>query len=285
MSTRTSDHANLVRAIESQQCPYLARRCVKQRKSDPHQTIGACTVAYQGSSLIICPHRFITANQIFQDCVNLIAASPRPVSDYYIVPEVKMPGGNVDYFLVALNGTAIYDYVGIEIQSLDTTGSGGIWEAREDALSGHLTQSYKYGINWRMSAKTILMQMLHKVLSFEGLGKKLVLVVQSEFFEYMSREFSTAHLRAASSSDTMHFHIYSMVSGEGRLGLQLVDRRSTTGVGIAQMLALGRTSDITDDEVKHRLQAKLPAGRSLASASPLDVPAFAEDDSVPDSGD
>ncbi|MGH9931853.1 MAG: hypothetical protein ACREA9_21860, partial [Pyrinomonadaceae bacterium] len=45
---------------------------------------------------------------------------------------------------------------------------------------------YKYGINWKMSAKTILVQMHHKAAAFESIGKKLVLAVQTEFFRYIS---------------------------------------------------------------------------------------------------
>lgn len=57
-----------------------------------------------------------------------------------------MPGGNIDFFFVASDGVIIRDYVGIEIQTLDTTGSGGIWNAREDVMAGRLAESYEYGI-------------------------------------------------------------------------------------------------------------------------------------------
>ncbi|MBA3389473.1 MAG: hypothetical protein H0U02_08950, partial [Rubrobacter sp.] len=47
--------ARSVRSLmESERCPFLDKRCVKQRKSDPTQTIGSCTVGYQGGPLIIC---------------------------------------------------------------------------------------------------------------------------------------------------------------------------------------------------------------------------------------
>jgi hypothetical protein len=94
-----------------------------------------------------------------------------------VVPEVAMPGGSIDYFVVSSNDEEITDYAGIEIQGLDTTGSGGIWGAREDLLRGELAPPYQYGINWKMSAKTILVQMHHKAAAFEALGKKLILVL------------------------------------------------------------------------------------------------------------
>lgn len=33
-------------AIRSEDCPFLDKRCVKTRKSDPKHTIGSCTVGY-----------------------------------------------------------------------------------------------------------------------------------------------------------------------------------------------------------------------------------------------
>jgi hypothetical protein len=256
--------------LAAQHCPFLSRTCVKQRKSDAAQTIGACTVGFQSNSLIICPHRFIAGDQIFHDCVDLLT-SAGATPTYRIIPEVQIPGGNVDYFLVASNGDIITDYVGIEIQSLDTTGSGGIWDARQDINAGTLHSSYSYGINWRMSAKTILMQMHHKSESFEGLGKKLVLVVQAEFFAYMVREFSTTHLREASPEDSVHFHIYDISIRGDHLELAIKERKSTSAAGINQMLMLGRDAGIADNDVKHLIQNKWSTGRDLGTRTPIQV--------------
>lgn len=235
---------------------------MKQRKSDSSQTIGACTVGFQGNPLVICPHRFIARNQIFLDCFDLLAPGEADL-EYFAVPEISMPGGTIDYFLVATNGFFTLDYVGIEIQSLDTTGSGGIWTAREDVRQGQLAASYSYGINWRMSAKTILMQMLHKADSFQGLGKKLVLVAQTQFFNYLSREFKTGHLRSANSEDTVHFHIYDTVLLNSELHLALRERKSTSVEGIATMLVLGREAEIAPQEVLDRISAKMASARRI----------------------
>ncbi|HEY7346903.1 MAG TPA: NotI family restriction endonuclease [Ktedonobacterales bacterium] len=251
-----------------QQCPFLGRRCVKQRKSDSNQTIGACAVGFQGNPLIICPHRFIARNQIFLDCFYLLTQT-EPGLEYFAVPEISMPGGNIDYFLVATNGFFTLDYVGIEIQSLDTTGSGGIWTAREDVRQGLLAPAYPYGINWRMSAKTILMQMLHKADSFQGLGKKLVLVVQTPFFNYLAREFRTDHLRPANSEDTVHFHIYDSVLLNSELHLALKQRKSTSAEGIAKILVLGRESEIAPQEILDRIKAKMVGARQIQPPPPI----------------
>lgn len=262
-----SVHENNLRELKarcrSEECPFLGRRCVKQRKSDPEQTIGSCSLGFQDKALIVCPCRFLERDQIFLDTLRLL----RPRQRYFAVPEISMPGGNVDYFVVAREGSDIVDYVGVEIQSLDTTGSGGIWQAREDIVAGRLGTNYGYGINWKMSAKTILVQMHHKAMSFETLRKKLVLVVQAEFFTYMAREFRTGHLQAADDRDSVHFHIYDFVEMGGARRIVLHDRKSTDVHGIEDMLALSERPEITDADVIKAIQAK------MKNARPLQAPA------------
>lgn len=177
-----------------------------------------------------------------------------------------MPGGSVDYFIVAANDEdEILDYAGVEIQSLDTTGSGGIWDARQDLLRGELGSSYSYGINWKMSAKTILVQMHHKAAAFEALGKKLVLVVQNRFFDYMAREFQTDRLHAADSKDSAHFHIYDAVLLGSQLRIVLSERKSTDVLGVERMLSSGQVPEILEEDVINRIKAKMPR------AVPLDI--------------
>ena len=249
----------MTRHLRSQECPFLKRKCLKPRKSDPSRSIGSCTVGYQEGPLVICPYRFLQNNQIFLDAVRLL----KPKLEYYIVPEITMPGGNIDYFLVGQKDGEILDFLGIEIQSLDTTGSGGIWKARQDLTRGQLQASYAYEINWKMSAKTILIQMHHKSGAFEALDKKLLLIVQKSFFDYMSREFRTKQLRDSDARDSIHFHVYDCVQLGGALSLVLRERKSTDVRGIEEMLKLGRATEITVEEVIKRIRAKMSSARRL----------------------
>lgn len=125
--------------LNKQHCPLLVRKCVKQRKSNPEQTIGSCILSYQQQPLIVCPFRFLEDNQIFLDAMSLLRVEQ---AEYYVVSEIAMPGGSIDYFLVALHDGSIVDFAGIEIQALDTTGSGAIWQARTDLLNNQFASSY-----------------------------------------------------------------------------------------------------------------------------------------------
>jgi hypothetical protein len=248
------------RILLEQQCPYSASRCVKQRKSNPQQTIGACIVGYQEQPLIICPKRFLQNHQIFVDAAALLKTRG---ARYIVVPEITMPGGNVDYFVVAMRGDEVLDYVGLEIQGLDTTGSGGIWAAREDLMRGAMQGDYGYGVNWKMSAKTILMQIHHKAEAFEQLGKKLLLVIQRQFFDYMQREFQTEHFHAAQAHDTVHFHLYDCLDVNDSYRLRLENRISTNVSGVERMLKLGNTAQISHEDIIAIIKRKLPKAITL----------------------
>ena len=86
-------------AMDTQTCPYTQRICSKMRKSNPEIKIGTCSVRYQNQDIIICPFRLLEHSQIFIDCLHLLTMH-EPGNELYLVPEVKIPGGHVDCFLV-----------------------------------------------------------------------------------------------------------------------------------------------------------------------------------------
>ena len=249
--------------LSHEHCPFLNAKCVKVRKSDATQSIGACIVSYSNRPLIICPFR-LQQSAVFLNTVPLVQHG----TEFYIISQIGMPGGTVDYFLVSMNGLSITDYLGIETQSLDTTQSSGIWDARTDLARGRLgTNRYGFGINWKMSAKTILIQMHHKAAAFEELHKKFVLVIQRDFFEYMTRVFRTAHVREATDHDSVHFHIYDCIRSNNRFEITLVDRRSTDVRGIEEMLNLREHVAISESAVLEKIRAKLPSATRLRVAN------------------
>src|ERR1019366_7474513 len=99
-----------------------------------------------------------------------------------IVSEVSIPGGSVDYFLVSARDGRVRDFVGIELQTLDTTGT--VWPERQRLLKelgvprgdNAETSDKSYGINGKMTAKTILVKSPQKIQPFKHVKKKLALV-------------------------------------------------------------------------------------------------------------
>lgn len=251
--------------VAQQTCTLTGRKCFKVRKSDAGTSIGTCTVAYPVEPVIICPIRLIERRQIFVDCLHLLTTH-EPGNQLHIVPEVAIPGGSVDYFLVSVGTDGkVKDFVGIELQTLDTTGT--VWPERQRLLKelgvprfDNAEESAKtFGMNWKMTAKTILVQMHHKAQTFEHVNKKLALIVQDRLLSYMAGEFNFAHLRnPASIGDAVQFHAYSMTrQADASYRLALQTRLSTDVDGIAQCLGLQAEARIELEQIIAALQAKI----------------------------
>jgi len=248
----------------SQQCAYLGRKCVKVRKSQPEISIGTCSVKHgvkQSHDLIICPHRYLERGQIFLDCLHLLTLH-EPGNELHRVAEVEIPGGNVDYFLVSVRDGKVIDFVGIELQALDTTGT--LWPPRQRfldlvglAITDNLDVTRPYGVNWKMTAKTTLVQLHHKVETFESLGKHLVLVLQDALLSYVRREFNFEHVQAAKLGHTVHFHAYALQRRADDFHIELVSRSSTDANGIASSLGLQMSANVELEVIQTLLQRKI----------------------------
>jgi hypothetical protein len=215
--------------------------------------------------VVICPMRLLERRQIFVDCLHLLTTH-EPGNQLHIVPEVAIPGGNVDYFLVSVGEDGkVKDFVGIELQTLDTTGT--VWPERQRLLRELGVPRFdnaedvnkSFGMNWKMTAKTILVQMHHKAQTFEHVNKKLVLVIQDRLLSYMESEFNFAHLKKpAVVGDSVQFHAYSLnrqVDTSFRLALR--SRLSTDADGIAQCLGLQAEARVELEQIIGALQAKI----------------------------
>lgn len=254
---------NWAHIVNMQQCRYSGKRCFKVRKSQSEISIGTCTVqcGREAKDVIICPNRLTERNQIFVDCLHLMT-SHEPGNELHLVPEVAIPGGNVDYFLISTDADRnVKDFVGIELQTMDTTGT--IWPERERALQelGLPAESVGYkpfGMNWKMTAKTILVQLHHKIETFENINRHLVLVVQDCLLDYIKNEFSFTHLNSTPRlGDSMHFHSYKLKEDGPDYKLVLDKRYSTDSDGISRLLGLNANTRLGFDEIARVLKAKI----------------------------
>ena len=59
--TSNADDVDWKTLVEHQQCPYISRKCIKIRKSEPDLSIGTCSVYYgkSGDQILICPNRLL----------------------------------------------------------------------------------------------------------------------------------------------------------------------------------------------------------------------------------
>lgn len=257
-----SEDANIESVLENQLCPYNNKKCFKTRKADSETSIGTCTVNYQNKDIIICPNRLTEKSQIFVDCLHLLTLH-EPGNELYIIPEVTIPGGHVDFFLVSAKNKKVKDFVGIELQTMDTTGT--VWPERQRLLDEHgiyvpkddINNKKPFGMNWKMTAKTILVQMHHKAQTFENLNKHLVLIIQKPLYEYMRKEFSFSHIQGVRVGDAVHFHSYDVVEEDNGLHLALDTRVSTDTNGVAECLGLNAEANVELKDIIALLESKL----------------------------
>lgn len=259
-------HSNWRAVLGSQQCIYTKKQCYKVRKSDPSTSIGTCTVAYgkEGKPVVICPTRLTEKGQIFADCLHLLTTH-EPGNELHVVSEVSIPGGSVDYFLVSARGGKVKDFVGVEIQTLDTTGT--VWPERQRFLkevgvarSDKAESCHKkFGMNWKMTAKTILLQMHHKARTFEHINKKLALVIQDRLLSYMTGEFKFDHLKHPTSiGDSVHFHSYAISANPANdFCIDLRSRLSTDADGVAICLGMQAEPRVELAQIVAKLEAKI----------------------------
>jgi hypothetical protein len=259
---KANSNANWKEIVNKQICPYLESKCYKVRKSQPEIAIGTCTVRYgkSGDPVIICPTRLLEKRKVFMDCIHLLSLH-EPGNELHVVSEISVPGGSIDFIIASVKDKKVKDFVGVEFQTMDTTGT--VWPARQTFLqskglflSDHVEEK-SYGMNWKMTAKTILMQIHHKVETFEHLGKHLVLVVQDHFMDYMKKEFSFREVNEpALIGDSVHFHSYSLEE-KNDLQLKLKTRTSTDSDGIAKCIGLQAEAKMELSEIFAEIEVKL----------------------------
>lgn len=261
-----NEKVNWNEVLTTQRCGYLNKKCIKVRKSEPNVAIGTCTIQYGKENLevIICPHRLIEKSRIFIDCIHLLTLH-EPGNELHVVSEISIPGGSVDYFLVSIRDKRAIDFVGIELQTLDTSGS--VWPERQRFLNDiNKLEVPKggyggkpYGMNWKMTSKTTLIQLHHKIETFEHLGKHLVLVLQDHLLNYMKKEFSFSNINSVPKvGDPLHFHSYKLDLGEDQnYHIKLNERLSTDSSGIASAMGLKTEAKVELDMIIKNLETKI----------------------------
>ena len=121
-----------------------------------------------------------------------------------------------------------------------------------------------------MTAKTVLVQMHHKVETLEHIGKRLVLVVQNHLLEYLRRQFDFGHLVDARLGDAMQFHAYRLNEGENGFRLELAERVSTDAAGVARCLGIQGGARVELDTILAELERRISANTLLTlDAKPL----------------
>lgn len=216
-----------------------ASSCDKIRKAKPNPLIGNCIVrkssAKKAEDWIVCPSRFLQDKVIFDDCKRLLT----PAASYAVVRELAISSdGSLDFGVASLDASGeIVDFVGIEVQACGTGGSGPIWDARNDFLSGKLRKDYSFSLNEKDASKKILVQLLHKARQIARWRKNTVLVIQDVFLAHLRKAYNVdAHFHKQDPQDFVHIHSYKLIENAGQFTMKLNEALSTDMVGLSMAL-------------------------------------------------
>lgn len=267
------------KVVREQRCPFTSTKCFKVRKSQPEVSIGSCTVRYgrDPRDIVICPNRLLERKQAFTDCLHLLTLH-EPGNELHVIPEISIPGGSVDYFLASVKGAKVRDFVAIEFQTLDTTGT--VWPERQrllrelgiPVLRGDVQSRKGFGMNWKMTAKTTLVQLHHKVNTLEHLGKRFVLVIQNHLLDYLRMEFNFRHMGPARLGDSMHVHSYRLKEQNGGHRIELETRLSTDASGVAKCLGIKAETKMALETIIAELEKRI-SEKTLLTLDAKPVPA------------
>ena len=240
--TNGESFPDLTSVLHSQTCPFSCKPCYKTRKSAPDTAIGTCSLIFDNEEqpILICPEPLTKDGKVFTDCLHFISNSIAG-SGLYLIPEVVTSVGRIDYVLTAFRNVKPIDFVPIELQTLDTTGS--IWNERQKLLIEHgydvdtgEARSKGASLNWKMTAKTILAQLVQKSQLFSSMNKNLVLICQTPLYKYMAKNFNLAKAHDATLVDVLHFHMYDYIPENDSMALSLSGMRSIPLSAVEQIM-------------------------------------------------
>lgn len=248
-------------SLDTQECPFnRSGVCTKMRKSDPKTKIGTCSLVFKSCNqpLLICPDRLTEGKKIFLDCLQYVHVTG---GELYLVPEIKTAVGSIDYVLAVIRDGSVQDFVGIELQTLDTVGT--IWDERQNMLADYDLADHvehngrRAGVNWRMTAKTILAQMIQKCQLFARMGRKMVLVCQSPLLSYMQKNFDFSGVHAQSASDVFNINAYDYVSDGAGMKISLACQLGSDLEGVEHIMGFDVRGDSALEMVNERIVDRL----------------------------
>jgi hypothetical protein len=135
---------------------------------------------------VTCPKRFYGDNHALLH--DVAAALLETQSNVVIVPEIgTTPSSTFDWIAATHDGAGtVQDYHGIEVQSIDITGSVRPYFEAYMQKEDTSRVKHNYGINWANVFKRGMPQFLAKAAILASYGKKLAVVVQDQLLDYIN---------------------------------------------------------------------------------------------------
>jgi hypothetical protein len=176
-------------------CPFIGEKCNKQSRLIKYP-MGVCSVRYADDIIALCPRRFLQENTVFK---NIADHYFKTRNDLVVFSEISLSQtGTFDYVMVKHKpfSSDIEDFVVIEFQTGQTTGTGNLVQALKDFVKGEDVEgkSYRFGLNLADIWKRSFTQILNKGIVLENWGHKIYWVVQEPVYRDFVNRYNLDHM-------------------------------------------------------------------------------------------
>lgn len=241
-------------------CPYTYNNCTKrsQKIGGPYPV---CTIYKWGRKgnksepICVCPKRFYEAN-IVEDVIKYCWVGERP-KNVTFAHEVKMSGfGTVDFVVADIEGDTVKEFVSVELQAIDITGS--CEPAYTAVLNSQLLERKpQYNFNYANVRKRYVTQLIGKGHFHHHWGTRMVAILQDVIYDRIKKDVGFPELDIKDSN--IIFMLYKFVeSSEGdekRFNL-VVDRVAGTHYNNLMLSTLSKTPP-SKEEFCRRILAQI----------------------------
>jgi len=193
-------------------CPLADDKCNKQSRLIKYP-MGVCAVQYGDNIVALCPRRFLQNNIVFKDIAGHYFKTR---NDLVVFSEIGLAQtGTFDYVMVKHKpfSSEIEDFVVIEFQSGQTTGTGQLVKGLKDCLAGEDIEgrSYGFGLNFADIWKRSFTQILNKGIVLENWSHKIYWVVQEPVYQDFLNRYNLNGMTYDDGHTTV-FAIYDLSS-------------------------------------------------------------------------
>ena len=262
-------------------CPFQGKTCTKASRLLDYP-FGVCSVEHHGIIGSICPHRFKDPGAVPGRPRVLVDIARHYFGDQNLdrldlFSEVGLPGiGTIDYVIVLVRQgmfrREVEDFVPVEIQSDQTTGTGGLVLSLRDFMDGYDVQArtYPFGMNTYDTIKRSVTQLLNKGLVYEAWGAKCYWVFQEYIYRNLVHRYSIK-IDGYSSTDASRFALYDIAPEGDRLVLTSTRFLSSSVNEFFQAMRdnpLAPSKDRFIELLNRKLDARLRAQLAMGGKAP-----------------
>ena len=252
------------KAIRSKHwCPFVDKICYKQSRLIRYP-FGVCSAHFNNEEVALCPRRFLDGHVVFTD---IAQHHFKTVNNILVFPEIRVKNvGSFDFVMLKHKAMSfeIEDFVAIEFQTGQTTGTGKLVQGLKDYLANKSVhdKSYAFGLNLYDVWKRSFTQILAKGVIMESWQKKIYWVVQEPVYKDLERRYNLKSLDFQPEHSTV-FALYDLKPTPERF--RLVASRKVSA-SIDRLFASFRTNAVMPslEEFEARLKQKIQAEAQIA---------------------